>query len=286
MKAFLGMGLLGSNFVKAMLKRHEPVQVWNRTYSKAAELESFGAKSFREVREAVNGAEVIHLTLKDDESVNQVLELARPSLKPGTLIIDHTTTSVEGAMERTRSWKAQGFTYQHAPVFMGPVNALEGSGFMLISGDQELIRKIENQLKVMTGKLINFGAEPGRAAALKLIGNCFLVGFTTALGDAMKLAKSVNAPVADVTKLFDSWNPAHSLTARIKRISQEDFSKPSWELNMARKDTGLFMLAAEKAGHRLDIIPAIAGLMDEWIGQGFGHHDWVVIASQPLTPNP
>jgi 3-hydroxyisobutyrate dehydrogenase len=34
MKAFLGMGLLGSNFVKAMLKQGEEVQVWNRTHAK------------------------------------------------------------------------------------------------------------------------------------------------------------------------------------------------------------------------------------------------------------
>ena len=46
MKAFLGMGLLGSNFVKAMLQKGETVQVWNRTASKAKVLEASGAKAF------------------------------------------------------------------------------------------------------------------------------------------------------------------------------------------------------------------------------------------------
>jgi 3-hydroxyisobutyrate dehydrogenase len=284
MKAFLGMGLLGSNFVKAMLKRHEPVQVWNRTYSKAAELESLGAIPFQDVKDAVNRADTIHLTLKDDDSVNQVLAAAKPSLRPGAIIIDHTTTSVEGAIERTNSWRALGFTYQHAPVFMGPVNALEGSGYMLVSGDQALISQLKSELSAVTGKLINFGSEVGRAAALKLIGNCFLMGFTAALGDALALAKSLDTPVADVDKLFESWNPAHSLTARINRISQNDFSKASWELNMARKDAGLFLNASEKSGVNLEIIPAIASLMDRWIGEGHGHNDWTIIASR--TPHP
>ena len=53
MKAFLGMGLLGSNFVQAMIKRGENVQVWNRTASKAQELEKLGAKAFTQVADAV-----------------------------------------------------------------------------------------------------------------------------------------------------------------------------------------------------------------------------------------
>ena len=280
MKAFLGMGLLGSNFVKAMRKRQEPVQIWNRSYSKAAELESTGAIPFQDVKDAVRGADTIHLTLKDDDSVNQVLASAKPELKPGAIIIDHTTTSVEGAIERTHSWKAQGFIYQHAPVFMGPINALEGSGYMLVSGDQEILKQLKNQLSIMTGNLINFGAETGRAAALKLIGNCFLMGFTAALGDALALAKSLDTPIADVDKLFSSWNPAHSLTARINRISQDDFSRASWELNMARKDAGIFLKTSEKSGVSLEILPAIAALMDRWIEKGHGNKDWTIIASR------
>jgi 3-hydroxyisobutyrate dehydrogenase len=280
MKAFLGMGLLGSNFVKAMRKRQEPVQVWNRSYSKAAELEGTGAIPFQDVKDAVRGADTIHLTLKDDDSVNQVLATAKPALNPGAIIIDHTTTTAEGAIERTNSWKALGFTYQHAPVFMGPVNALEGSGYMLVSGDQAVLNQLKSQLSIMTGSLINFGAETGRAAALKLIGNCFLMGFTAALGDALALAKSLNTPIADVDKLFSSWNPAHSLTARINRISQDDFSKASWELNMARKDAGIFLKTSEKSGVSLEILPAIASLMDRWIERGNGHKDWTIIASR------
>ncbi|PWT71603.1 MAG: NAD(P)-dependent oxidoreductase [Bacteroidetes bacterium] len=276
MKAFLGMGLLGSNFVTAMLRRNEEVQVWNRTFSKAAHLAASGAKPFENPADAVRNADIIHLTLKDDDSVNEVLDQALPALKPGAIIIDHTTTSVAGATERTWSWKKKGFIYQHAPVFMGPANALDGSGFMLVSGDQTLLENLEKELSVMTGKLINFGSEPGRAAAMKLIGNCFLVGFTVALGDALTLAKSLDAPLSDVDNLFSEWNPARSLTARINRISQDDFSQPSWELNMARKDTWLFLQAA---GNHLEIIPTIASLMDRWITKGFGNHDWTVIAS-------
>jgi 3-hydroxyisobutyrate dehydrogenase len=47
---------------------------------------------------------------------------------------------------------------------------------------------------------------------------------------------------------------------------------------MARKDTGLFIEAAQKGETDLAVLPAIAKLMDEWIEKGYGHSDWTVIA--------
>lgn len=281
MKAFLGTGLLGSNFVRALLRKGEEVQVWNRTASKARELEAHGARAFANVADAVRGAQVIHLALKDDASVDAVLEEARSGLTPGALIVDHTTTSKEGAIERTHRWKERGFPYQHAPVFMGPVNALESTGFMLVSGDEALIRQLEPELKKMTGQVLHFGAAVGQAAALKLLGNAFLVCFTTGIRDTLSLARALDVPVGDLATLFDSWNPGALLPARLQRMTSGDHSRPSWELNMARKDTQLFMEAARKGGAELALIPAAAALMDQWIEKGYGGHDWTVIGSEP-----
>jgi len=60
------------------------------------------------------------------------------------------------------------------------------------------------------------------------------------------------------------------------------YDKPSWELNMARKDTGLFMEAAQQASISLAVIPAIAAEMDRWIKKGHGNDDWTVIGSDAI----
>jgi 3-hydroxyisobutyrate dehydrogenase len=277
MKAFLGTGLLGSNFVKALLNKGEQVQVWNRTVSKAKELELFGANAFSNAADAVKGADRIHLTLKDDASVNEVLQAASSEFMPGAIIIDHTTTSKEGAIQRTNEWEEKGFLYQHAPVFMGPINALESTGFMMVSGNDTLIDKLQPELSKMTGKLLHFGSEPGKAAAIKLAGNAFLVCFTAGIRDTLALSKALDISVTELFTLFNEWNPATMLQGRLKRMTSGDYSQPSWELNMARKDTGLFIKAAEGKTD-LAVIPSIAELMDEWIEKGYGNNDWTVIA--------
>jgi 3-hydroxyisobutyrate dehydrogenase len=282
MKAFLGMGLLGSNFVRAMIQKGDQLQVWNRTTAKARALEAYGAKAFNDASEAVKGADTIHITLKDDATVDEVLAMASTGFQPGVIIIDHTTTSAKGAVERTAAWKDRGYTYLHAPVFMGPQNALEGTGSMLVSGDQAVIRKAEPELSKMTGKVINFGPEEGKAAGMKLIGNLFLLSLTAGLSDTLSLAKALGIPAGDVSVLFDSWNPGAMMPARLKRIIEGNFKQASWELNMARKDAGLMMEAAKNGGTKLSVIPEIAAEMDRWIEKGHGNDDWSVIAKDSI----
>ncbi|WP_316850660.1 NAD(P)-dependent oxidoreductase [Pedobacter agri] len=282
MKAFLGMGLLGSNFVKAMLRKGDQVQVWNRTAAKAKALETDGVTAFDDVVDAVRGVDYIHLTLKDDDTVNQVLELASTGFKTGVIIIDHTTTSVNGAIERTAYWKNKGFTYLHAPVFMGPPNALESTGNMLVSGDQEVIKTVEDELSKMTGKLLNFGSEEGRAAAIKLSGNHFLISLTAGLSDTLALAKSLGIPTTDISDLFAAWNSGAGVPARLNKILTGDFGKPSWELDMARKDAGLMISAAQEKGTKLNVLPAVVVEMDQWIENGHGSDDWSVIAKNNI----
>jgi 3-hydroxyisobutyrate dehydrogenase len=282
MVAFLGTGLLGSNFVKAMLRSGQEVNVWNRTASKAQALESVGARAFEDVAAAVKGAERIHLTLSDDAAVDEVLARASTGFSPGVIIVDHTTTSTAGAAHRTQYWKEQGYTYLHAPVFMGPQNAHDNTGYMLVSGDQELITKIEPVLSAMTGKLLNFGTDPSRAAGIKLLGNSFLLFLTAGLSDTLALAKAMNIPSSDLVALLDTWNPGALTPARLKRMLAADYDNPTWELAMASKVARLMMEEADKSGNPLAALHAIASEMDKWIAQGHGHKDWTVIAKDNL----
>jgi 3-hydroxyisobutyrate dehydrogenase len=282
MIAFFGMGLLGSNFVKAFRRRGEEVHVWNRTPAKAHALEADGAKAFDNPAEAVRGAARVHLTLSDDAAVDEVLERARPGFGADVVIVDHTTTSPSGTAERAKRWAERGVAFQHAPVFMGPPNALEGTGLMLASGDKARFDALSPELSKMTGKLVYLGPQSERAASFKLLGNLFLIEMTTGLVETLTLAKDLGIPAAEAATLFDAFNPAVTLGPRIKRILEGNFSQPSWELGMARKDARLMLEAAKAGGMPLTVLPSIAEKMDSWLQRGHAHDDWMVIAKDAL----
>jgi 3-hydroxyisobutyrate dehydrogenase len=283
MITFIGMGHLGANFVQAMLKKGEQVNVWNRTAAKAKALEAFGAKPFDDIVAAVKGSNRIHLTLKDDAAVDEILAQASAGFDKDTIIIDHTTTTAEGAAKRTEEWKQRGYTYLHAPVFMGPQNALESTGFMMVSGDQELVAMLTPELAKMTGKVLNFGTENNKAAGIKLLGNLFLIALTAGVADMLALAKTLSISTEEVLTLFASWNPGAGVPARITKMTSNTFDQPTWELSMARKDAGLMLKKAEQGGAKLFAIAPIAAEMDRWIAKGHGHEDWTVIGKDGVV---
>jgi 3-hydroxyisobutyrate dehydrogenase len=281
MIAFLGTGLLGANFTRALLKKGEKVNVWNRTSDKAKALESYGAAAFDQLTEAVKGANRIHLTLSDDQSVDEVLEKASAGFDPGVIIIDHTTTSSPGAAKRAAYWKKKGYTYIHAPVFMGPPNALESTGVMLVSGDQQVVKLLEPELSRMTGKLWNLGEQPEKAASMKLLGNLFHICLTGGIADMLTLAGSLNIQATEISTLLEALNPAVVAQGRIKKITSNTFDQPSWELSMARKDARLMMEQAGSSQKTLMVIPAVAKKMDAWVERGHAKDDWTIISKDP-----
>jgi 3-hydroxyisobutyrate dehydrogenase len=208
-----------------------------------------------------------------------VLELARGGISPGAVIVDHTTTAPAGTAARAARWAERGIAFQHAPVFMGPQNALESTGLMLASGDRARFDSLSPALSKMTGKLLYLGPEPERAAAFKLLGNTFLMFMTSGLRDFFALGRALGVAPEEAATLFQVWNPGVTVPARVERILTASFSTPSWELAMARKDARLVMEAARSGDVPLAVVPAIADEMDRWIARGHAHDDWTVIAA-------
>ncbi len=282
MITILGAGLLGSGFARALKRKGHEVRVWNRTAAKAAALEADGIVAATDPAAAVRGAERVHIVVSDDAAVDSVLAAAAPGLAPGTLVFDHSTTSAGGALARTTSWRERGITYVHAPVFMGPQQALESTGLMLISGDRALVARVSPLLAPMTGKLVDLGPRTEQAAAFKLLGNLILMAFTAGFTDFLALAKALDVSPAEAGTLFENFNPGVSLVGRYKRMTDAAYDQPSWELAMARKDARLMQEEATRAGLSLIMVPALARLMDDKIAQGLGHADWTVVANELL----
>lgn len=283
MIAFLGTGLLGANFVRALRRRGQDVQVWNRSPDKARVLEEVGAIAFTSARDAVQGAAQVHLALVDDATVDSVLDQVAAGLSPGTIIVDHTTTAPVTTAERVRRWTERGFLFQHAPVFMGPRDALNSTGTMLASGDRAGFDTVAPALEKMTGKLVYLGPDPARAASVKLLGNLFLIALTAGLADMFALAKALGVPAVDAEHLLDWFNPGAMVPARAARMRKGGFADPSWTLAMARKDTRLMIESAASHGATLAVMPAIAAEMDRWIRAGHAAEDWMVIGQDAVS---
>ncbi|MES1200474.1 MAG: NAD(P)-dependent oxidoreductase [Pseudomonadota bacterium] len=275
MIAWLGTGLLGANFVRALRKRGEEVRLWNRTHAKAQALaEEVGGEAFEDPADAVRGASLVHIAVSADDAVDDLLERARAGFAPGVIVIDHTTTSPPLTRARVNRWDERGVKFLHAPVMMGPPNALNGTGTIIVSGEMARFEAVEAALKPMTGTVVYVGPEPDRAAAFKLMGNMTVMSMTVAVGEALKLGRAFGMTTEEAASMYDWLQTDGMIKPRVKRIVDGDFANPYWELHMARKDARLMMEATDQ----LIAMPGVAAAMDRWIAAGHSHDDWLVIS--------
>jgi 3-hydroxyisobutyrate dehydrogenase len=278
--AYLGTGLLGAAFVEAALKRGDQVTVWNRTAAKADALVPLGATVAPTPADAVRGADRVHLVLKDDAVVEEIVGELRPGLGKDAIVVDHTTTQPELTAERATRLNAAGVRYLHCPVFIGPAAARQSKGIILASGPQALFDRVEPALAQQASRVMFLGERPDLAAVYKISGNAFIIGITALLADVFQIANGAEVPPADMLGLFDFFNPMAILSGRAKSLASGDFS-PSFELTMARKDVRLML---ETAGDRtMMVLPGIAARMDELIAAGDGALDLAVIGRDAVA---
>ncbi len=279
--AFLGTGLLGGAFAEAAARRGDTVTAWNRSRDKAMALAQFGVRAAATPSEAVRGASRVHIVLKDDAVVDEVISDARPGLSPDVVLIDHTTTLPALTAERAQRLHAQGVRYLHCPVFMGPAAARNAQGSMLVAGSTIVFESVKAELARMTGRLEYLGERTDLAAVNKLLGNAMIIGLTAVMADVLTIARASGVPAADAVKLLGLLDLNGMVRGRGATMEAGNFTA-SFELTMARKDVRLMLEAADDRA--TTVLPAIAARMDRLIASGLGGKDASVLAIDAVGP--
>jgi 3-hydroxyisobutyrate dehydrogenase len=277
--AFLGTGLLGSALAEAAAKRGDQVTVWNRTAAKAHALEQFGIRVADTPADAVRGASRVHLVLRDDPVIDEIIAAFRPGLEPDAVVVDHTTNQPRLTGERSARLNAEGVRYLHCPVFIGPAAARAAQGIILASGPRPLFDAVSDALSRMAPRVEYLGERPDLAAVYKLCGNAIIIGLSGIVADVFAVANGSGVAPEDALKLLDFFNPAAIITGRGRNMAKKNFAA-SFELTMARKDVRLMMESAN--GAPLITLPGIAARMDALIAEGFGASDLGVIGKDAV----
>lgn len=279
--ALLGTGLLGSAFAEAAARRGDTVTAWNRTPAKALALAPLGIRAAPTPADAVRGASRVHLVLRDDAVVDEVLAAARAGLSADAVVLDHTTTLPALTAERAARLQAQGVNYLHCPVFMGPAAAREATGSMMVAGPKALFDHVRADLAPMTAKLDYLGERTDLAAVHKLLGNAMIIGLVGIVADILALAQSNGVGNEEALARVRQFDLDAMLARRGGNMVRGEFTA-SFELAMARKDVGL-MIEAIGSGP-LATLSSLATRMDALIAAGHGSRDVCALGIDSVRP--
>ncbi|HZJ56968.1 MAG TPA: NAD(P)-dependent oxidoreductase, partial [Clostridia bacterium] len=200
---FIGVGVMGKSMVLNLMKKGYEVSIYSRTKNKALEVIEKGAVWCDSIRDCVADAEAVITMVgfpKDVEEVyfgdNGILDHARP----GSYIIDMTTTSPKLSKRIYQKALEKGVYALDAPVSGGDVGAQKGTLSIMVGGDEEAFGKCHPIFEAMGTNIIYEGPE-GAGQHTKMANQIAITGVIASVCEAITYARTVGL---DVQKMLDS----------------------------------------------------------------------------------
>lgn len=271
---FIGTGVMGASMARRLMNAGFPVNVYNRTRSKADALVEAGATWLDSPGEVAAASDVVITIVgypADVEAVylesGGIVERARE----GAVLIDMTTSRPDLARkiaERATSRRLQSLD---APVSGGDIGAREGRLSIMVGGPKDAFDTMASVFEVM-GRNIVWQGEAGAGQHTKMCNQiaiaCGMLGVTEALVYAKKsgldpkvVLKSIESGAAG------SW----SLSNLAPRVLDEDFA-PGFFVKHFIKDVGIAIDSADALGLELPGT-ALAKKLYETLAANGGEND-------------
>jgi 3-hydroxyisobutyrate dehydrogenase len=254
----IGLGLMGKPMARNLLKAGFTVYVWNRTVSKAKELEGNGAKIAANPREVAANCDVVITIVSDPPALEEVLwgkEGAFPALKRGALYIDSSTISPELARRIAAESGKAGVAFLDAPVTGGTWGAEKGELLFMVGGEAEVLERARPVLEAMGKKIFLLGPN-GAGQTIKLAMNSILALQVDALAEALALVRGAGLAGEKLIEVLQaSMARSGVLDVKAPLMLKGDYPA-SFPLRLMHKDMRLALDLAKEENVKLPALEA------------------------------
>jgi 3-hydroxyisobutyrate dehydrogenase-like beta-hydroxyacid dehydrogenase len=280
--AFVGLGNMGSAMARNLIKSGQTLTVYNRTRSRAEDLQPMGARVAESVSQAASEAEIMITSLADDRAVEDLIlspGSALEALPSGAIHISTSTISVNLSRRLLHSHRDKNQHYVSAPVFGRPEAAAEAKLFVIAAAPAKQVELCRPVFDAIGQKTFYLGEDPSAANIVKLAGNFLLTTAIEGMAEAFSLIrKSGLDPNVFLEVLTGSLFNAPVYKNYGKMIAANKFQPPGFKLPLGLKDNRLLLAAAEEA---LVPMPMASLIRDQFLAamsMGLAEQDWAAIA--------
>lgn len=200
---FIGTGVMGKSMAQHLLNAGHPLHVYNRTKEKAASLIESGAIWEDSVASLAKHVDVVITIIgapKDVEEVYFGADGLIENVKPGTYLIDMTTSSPKLAQQIYSAAKEKDLYALDAPVSGGDVGAQQAKLAIMVGGDQAAFAEMLPIFQVM-GENIQLLGEAGAGQHTKMVNQITIAPMMVGLCEAIMYMKKASL---DPQKVLDT----------------------------------------------------------------------------------
>jgi 3-hydroxyisobutyrate dehydrogenase len=273
---FIGLGNMGLGIASRLVESGYEVAVFNRTRSKSEEVGRLGARVADSPAAAAAGADVLLLSVADQNVVTQMLfgeHGAFGSLSAGAAVVDMSTVPPSFARELAVRASEAGYRALDACVLGAPHHARTGELRVMVGGEESDFRALESLLETV-GKEVTYLGANGMGATMKLVLNMLMGVQMPALAEAVVFGEQAGLPRDKILQMIaGSGYSSPVMTFRCPMMEKRDFGKALFKLSLMRKDMMLLLGEAQELGVPMPVSESAYAMLTAAKQQGLGELD-------------
>ena len=269
---WIGTGVMGRWMCEHAIQKGFAATVYTRSPEKAQPLVELGAKLAQSPREVAEASDVVFAIVGFPKDVREVFLGPKGALhgsKPGTILVDMTTSEPSLAVEIAEAAKAKGVYALDAPVSGGDVGAKNAALSIMIGGNREVVEAVTPIFRTM-GKTIVHQGGAGAGQHTKMVNQILISSNLVALCEALLYGFKAGLNLETVFQSV-SVGAAGSKALEVlgPRILARNF-EPGFYVEHFIKDMGIALAEAERMNLCLPGLGLAKQLYESVRAQGYG----------------
>lgn len=270
--AWIGTGVMGKHMAKHLSDAGFNVNVYNRSFEKALDLEKYGLKATKTIKEAIENADFIFTMVGLPEDVEEVYlgdNGIYNNLSNKPICIDMTTSSPKLAKKIAEKFSELGVFVLDAPVSGGDIGAQNKKLSIMVGGDFDAFNKTKKLFEIM-GNNINYVGFSGNGQHAKMANQIVIAGTIASVCESLYYCYQKNISPNIVMKCIEtgaaqSWQ----LINNGKKIIQNNYD-PGFFIKHFIKDMKIAI--SESNEKSLVITSKVLSMYEKLEANGLGNY--------------
>ncbi|KUL93619.1 3-hydroxyisobutyrate dehydrogenase [Bosea sp. WAO] len=271
---FIGVGFMGQGMASCILAKGFPLTVMgHRNRKPVEELKAAGAQEAATPRELAEKTSIIFLCVTGTPQVEAVVngpDGIAASAKPGTIIVDCSTSDPSSTVRLAAQLSAIGLHLCDAPLGGTPAQAALGQLSTMIGADSEVFARIKPVCDAWAQKVVHLGPV-GDGHKMKLLNNFLSMGYGAIYSEALTLAQKIGITPQTFNSVISGGRmDCGFYQTFMQYVLQRDRDAHKFTLSNALKDVRYLETVANDAGVPNPVGNAVKNVYAQAVAAGKG----------------
>ena len=277
---FIGLGIMGGNMASHLLKKYKNINIIKRNSINTKKfIKKFANKGkinlYNNPKELAENSELIISCVGNDNDLediylrkNKILD----GVKKNTIIVDHTTASLNISIKLFKKFKSKQVFFFDAPVSGGEIGAQKGNLAIMVGGEKNKFEILKKSLDCYYKSMIYMG-KSGNGQLTKMVNQICVASIIQGLAEGLNFAKKKKLNVENLLEAIQN-GAAQSWQLENRSITMWNNKFNFGFMNkLMLKDLKILLNESKISNIELPITKQIKGYYMKLIKKGYSKED-------------